>query len=336
MLNTKSMNALPYVTVLMSVYNGETWLERSIASVLNQTYSNFEFIIVNDGSQDKTRKIAERYALADSRIRTFHKENTGLADSLNYGLERARGTWVARVDVDDICRPDRLEKQVEAVKRDKELVLIGSGLHIINELNHVVQTHLYPTHHSALLHRLSHALPFFAHSSAFFNLNIAKSVGGYRIQFLRSQDLDLWLRLAECGEIASIDESLISICKHSKQMSSENSGHLQTVYSHIAMAGYWLRRLGMPCPAENNNGQDFGRFKAYVDRRLREARVFETREKIIFAKARVAGTRSQLERIALLTVIALKNPIIIFAYLKNRTIGSSIPRRLAEEWAAQK
>ena len=331
-----SLESRTAVTVLMAVYNGEDWLERSIASVLNQTYSNFEFIIVNDGSQDKSRQIAEKFALADSRIRTFHKENTGLADSLNYGLERARGAWVARLDADDICRPDRLEKQLKAVNMDKSLVLIGSGLNIVNEHDHIVQTYCYPTHHSALLHSLSHALPFFAHSSAFFNLDLAKSVGGYRIQFLRSQDLDLWLRLAECGNIASISEPLVSIRKHSKQMSSENSGRLQTVYSHMAMAGYWLRWLGRPDPFEKNNNEDFGRFKAYLERRLKEARVFETREEMNAIKARIASSRPQLEKTALIAYAVLKSPVMTFVYLKNRTIGSKLPRRLATEWVLRK
>jgi glycosyltransferase involved in cell wall biosynthesis len=324
------------VTVLMAVYNGEDWLERSIASVLNQTYLDFEFVIVSDGSSDKSMQIIERFALADSRIRTFNKEHTGLADSLNYGLKRARGTWVARLDADDICRPDRLEKQLDAVNRDKHLVLVGSGLHIINEQDHVLQTHRYSAHHSALLHCLSHALPFFPHSSAFFNLNVAKSVGGYRTQFIRSQDLDLWLRLSEYGQIKSIEEPLVSIRKHSDQMSSENTSHLQNVYSHVAMAAYWLRRQGWPDPAEKNNDSDFSHFEAYVERRLRDARVFETREKIISIKTRVFGTKSQLERMVLLALIALKNPFITFAYLKSRTVGSSIPRRLAKEWTEQK
>ena len=324
------------ITVLMAVYNGEDWLERSIASVLNQTYSNFEFIIVNDGSQDDSRQIAERFALIDSRIRVFHKEHTGLADSLNYGLARARGTWVARLDADDICRADRLEKQIKTVNMGKELVLIGSGLNIINKHDDVVQTHLYPTQHSALLHCLSHALPFFAHSSAFFNLNIAKSVGGYRTQFLRSQDLDLWLRLAECGEIASVGEPLVSIRKHSNQMSSKNSYHLQTIYSHIAMSSYWLRRLGWPDPAEKNNCEDFSRFEAYVERWLSKTGVLETRKKIITIKTRVASTGSQLERFVLLALIAFNSPIMMFGYLKKRTFGSSVPRRMAEEWMVQK
>jgi hypothetical protein len=199
-----------------------------------------------------------------------------------------------------------------------------------------VQTHCYPTRHSELLHCLSHALPFFAHSSAFFNLNVAKSLGGYRAQFVRSQDLDLWLRLSEYGKIKSIEEPLVSIRKHNDQISSKNFGHRQTVYSHVAMAAYWLRRLGWSDPTEKNNNADFGRFEAYVERRLIETRVFETREKIASIKARVAGTGSQLERVVLLAFIALRSPIIIFAYLKNRTIGSSISRRLAREWTVQK
>ena len=328
-----SLENQPAVTVLMSVYNGELWLEKSIASVQNQTFKNFELIIVNDGSNDKTQEITERLALADPRIRTFNKENTGLADSLNYGLERARGTWIARLDADDMCRADRLEKQVEAVKKNKELVLIGSDLHIIDEHDHVVKPHRFPTQHSALLHCFSHALPFFPHSSAFFNLKVVKILGGYRTQFLRSQDLDLWLRLAECGKIASIDEPLVKIRKHRSQMSFADSGQLQTVYSHIAMSSYWLRAMGLPDPADKNNEGDFGCFEVYVKNRLHQAGVFKVEKKINAIKGRLSGTRSQFARIALLAFAGMKSPIIIFGYLKHRAIGSSIPRRLAEGWA---
>lgn len=93
----------PEVSVLMSVYNGERWLAESIESVLNQTFTDFEFLIVNDGSTDGSGEIINRYAEQDSRIHVFDKPNTGLADSLNYGIARAKGEWIARIDADDVC-----------------------------------------------------------------------------------------------------------------------------------------------------------------------------------------------------------------------------------------
>ena len=159
-----------YVTVLLAVFNGEDWLERSIKSVLNQAYTYFEFIIVNDGSTDNTSKILHHYAQIDSRIRIFEKYNSGLADSLNYGLERARGSWIARLDADDICRSDRLQKQLEAVYQDPDLVLVGSSFHIINDNDHIVNSYHHSHSHASLLYRLSHCLPFFPHSSTVLSI----------------------------------------------------------------------------------------------------------------------------------------------------------------------
>ena len=123
----------PTISVLMAVYNGELWLKESIRSVLKQTFSNFEFIIINDGSEDSSVEIIESFIKKDTRILLFNKSNTGLADSLNYGMMQAKGKWVARIDADDICESNRLQEQLDFVKLNKDYVLVGSGLNIIDE-----------------------------------------------------------------------------------------------------------------------------------------------------------------------------------------------------------
>ena len=95
------------ITVLMSVFNGERWLAESLKSILNQTFTDFEFIIINDGSTDGTLKILEKYAKQDSRIKIYYKENSGLTDSLNFGVSKAKGKWIARIDADDIAHHER-------------------------------------------------------------------------------------------------------------------------------------------------------------------------------------------------------------------------------------
>jgi len=93
----------PTITVLMSCYNAERWLDEAVRSVLNQTFDNFEFIIIDDGSVDGTLSLVRRYASTDSRIIVVAKQNTGLSDSLNVGVQMARGKWIARLDADDLC-----------------------------------------------------------------------------------------------------------------------------------------------------------------------------------------------------------------------------------------
>ena len=109
-------------SVLMSVYNGQRYLGAAIDSILAQTFQEFEFIIVDDGSTDNTESLIRAYS--DSRIRLISKPNTGLADSLNVGLEAAKGTWIARIDADDISEPQRLERQLQRIRASPELVLL--------------------------------------------------------------------------------------------------------------------------------------------------------------------------------------------------------------------
>src|ERR1051326_9037935 len=103
--------ASPHVTVLMSVFNGEDFLAEAVESILAQTFRDFEFLIIDDGSSDGTPEILSRYASRDTRVQTFHQQNKGVIASLNEGLRLARGDYIARMDADDIAFACRLEKQ---------------------------------------------------------------------------------------------------------------------------------------------------------------------------------------------------------------------------------
>ena len=127
------MSTNPLVSVLMSVYNGDRYLDEAIDSILSQTYENFEFIIINDGSTDHTKDILSSYSNQDNRIRVFHQKNHGLTFSLNRGLELSRGKYVARMDADDISSPRRLEEQINYLRANPEVGVLGTQMEIINE-----------------------------------------------------------------------------------------------------------------------------------------------------------------------------------------------------------
>ena len=116
-MNWVSHGKSPEVTVLMSCYNASCWLHEAIASVLKQTFENFEFILVDDGSTDDTWDIIQAYRDRDQRIVAIKKSNTGLTDSLNVGIAHARGAWIARLDADDRCEAGRLAEQVRFIHR---------------------------------------------------------------------------------------------------------------------------------------------------------------------------------------------------------------------------
>ena len=115
----------PVISILMSVYNGEKYLHAAVDSILKQTFKDFEFIIINDGSIDRSREILESYQ--DERIVLIHQENKGLTRALNKGLSLAKGEFIARMDADDSCKPERLEKQVAFLRENPGIVLLGSN-----------------------------------------------------------------------------------------------------------------------------------------------------------------------------------------------------------------
>lgn len=130
----------PQISVVMATYNrSEKFLSRSIESILSQTYKDFEFIIIDDGSTDQTAKIVQAYAQKDNRIRFFkNKENRGLIYSLNKGIDLARGKYIARMDDDDISLPERLEKQFKYMEKNPDIALVGTARYLIGYNPHNV------------------------------------------------------------------------------------------------------------------------------------------------------------------------------------------------------
>ena len=152
---TRLSNTTPIISVLMSCYNASLWLNESIESVLNQTFTNYELILINDGSTDDTLEIINRFAQHDRRIIIINKNNSGLADSLNIGITRARGEWIARLDADDLCMLNRLEVQLDFVRKYPDVILLGTGFLEINAQGTVIKKHAYPTAHKILVKNLA-------------------------------------------------------------------------------------------------------------------------------------------------------------------------------------
>lgn len=259
----------------MSVFNGEDWIEYSVNSILKQSFGEFEFVIVNDGSVDSTGRIIERLARSDKRIRCVHNHtNKGLVESLNIGLSIAEGKWIARQDVDDFAFPTRLERQLKLIEKTPDVVLVGSGMELRDETKKHVKMYRFPTTHRSLVERLVRSQAFFPHSSAMFEASVARSLGGYRKFFKRAQDWDLWFRLSEVGKVKCLNESLVAISKHQNQISQSNQGLEQIVYSRAAIASYLLRRMGVADPVgdlENRSGHSFLEF---IERRVRGDRIY--------------------------------------------------------------
>lgn len=321
----------PSVTVLMSVYNGERWLSESIQSVLDQTFADFEFIIVNDGSIDQSLQIINQYAEQDLRVRLFDKPNTGLADSLNYGIARAKGVWIARQDADDVSEPDRLRKQWEFAQSIHGVVLIGSGFVLMEEEGKVGRKYTLPRNHMRLKRWLISGKRFFPHSSAFFNRDIVQKIGGYRPRIQRAQDRDLWLRLVESGTVVCVDETLVKIRRHAKQISHDEDGYRQFLYSNVAMVSYWLRRLAVLDPVEEDE-RTFNDFIQWINEECHKKKLFELVQDTKALKRELSSGWSSASHVV--AMIMHGRILSIMRVIWTRYFRSELSKSLAKKYIA--
>lgn len=186
------MKPLPFVTVLMPVYNAERHLAEAVESVLCQTHGDFELLCVDDGSQDASPEILARYAAKDSRIRVLHNgENRGIAFSLNRGLREARAELIARMDSDDVSLPDRLALQVAFMTANPD-VLVCSGSMTLYETGLRISL---PLTDEAIRIRLLWGAPF-CHPATMLRRGPVLDAGGYDMDMVPAEDYDLWVRLA--------------------------------------------------------------------------------------------------------------------------------------------
>ncbi len=237
----------PIVSVLMAVYNGEKYLREAVDSILNQTFSDYEFIIVNDGSTDGTSAILENYARRDTRIRLVcNEKNLGLTVSLNKGLKLANGEFVARMDSDDISMPERFEKQVSYLRTHKECLAVGSRIISIDADGDPICREQQGSSHEEIEKMLLRGCGGMAHPAVMFRRETIAALGGYREQFRAAQDVDLWLRLAERGRLANLQECLLKYRRSFKAVSLKDFDLQKSSAESILRDTY--QRRGIPLP----------------------------------------------------------------------------------------
>lgn len=212
---------MPRVTVLISVHNGLPWLEEAVETVLGQTYSDFELLVVDDASTDGSGQAVE--AWADERIRLLRNaRNIGQVPSLNRGLQEARGEYVARLDADDRCLPTRLEKQVAILDAQPAVALTGTWLDVVSDGRLWARQRGHVGDYvDFLLSILSDRYPW-GHPSLMYRRDVVLGLGGYDTSLAPSEDKDLYRRLALARhEARSVDEPLVLYRRHERQLSQE-------------------------------------------------------------------------------------------------------------------
>src|SRR3954468_17326158 len=200
----------PVVTVLMPVYNAERFVAQTLDAILAQTFRDFEFLIINDGSTDRSLEILQEYARRDDRIRVVSRPNTGYVVALNEGLGLARGEFIARIDSDDLADPRRLELQVERMRREPELVALGSNALAMDEHGRMLGDYLVPLTQGEIEANPLRGSSTIHHPAVMLRPEAVKRVGGYRRELMPCEDFDVWMRLGEVGRLANLPEKLLT------------------------------------------------------------------------------------------------------------------------------
>jgi hypothetical protein len=195
----------PRVSIIMPVYNEERYVRQAVDSVLQQTLADFEFVILDDGSTDRTPEILRTYT--DPRIRLISQPNVGLTRSLNRCLSMATGHFVARMDGNDVSHPDRLQAQVDFLDTHAEVGLLGAYYVNIDDGGTVVKVYTYPTNDSEIRRALWSDCPF-CHSVVMFRRECIDRIGEYRERIGPAEDYDLWFRISERFRLANLPRPL--------------------------------------------------------------------------------------------------------------------------------
>ena len=229
----------PAVTVLLPVYNGGGLLRASIESVLRQTFTDFELLIIDDASTDQTPDLLR--ALRDPRIRLLtNPENLGLTRTLNRGLAEARGELVARQDADDLSASNRLEKQIAFLRNDPGIQLLGSCAWRMNAAGRVTGANDLPTTHEAIRWASVTDNPFLHTSIVFRRAALLAEFGGYDETFSICQDYELWNRVAARHRVANLRDRLVGMREHPGSMTRTQPSDTTTEVRRILDAN-WKR-----------------------------------------------------------------------------------------------
>ena len=234
----------PKISVITTVFNCESYIEQSVRSILDQTFHDFEYIIINDGSTDRTSEILNRLSSLDKRIKlTDRKKNTGRVKSLNEALDKATGEFIAIQDADDVSFSERLEKQVTFLKMNKDYVLVGANIIVIDEFENFISNPRRPLNDSeakfSLLFRCTFANP----SLMFRKKIIIENNIKYEDHFIHAEDFRIISLISRYGKVQNIEDPLVKYRKHAYNNSTLNFDVLNN--GSILIAKDNLSKLGI-------------------------------------------------------------------------------------------
>lgn len=227
------MNATksPKISVVMPVWNGERYLREAVDSILAQTFTDFEFLVIDDGSTDSTPEIVEEYMHRDKRVRLIRLPHEGIVVALNRGVQESRADWVARMDCDDIAKPGRLEMQWNAIQKKPQAVLCHTNIETLGVGPRAKPQHFPQTREMLLVRMCIHCAV--VHPSVLFSKQAFFAAGGYLQSERHAEDYALWERLFRTGDFIGIPEPLLIFRIHAGSVSKGEAVEAQKVLPEI-------------------------------------------------------------------------------------------------------
>jgi glycosyltransferase involved in cell wall biosynthesis len=233
------------VSVVTTVYNGEPYVDRAIPGILAQTFTDFEYIVVDDGSTDRTPEILRELAARDPRVRVFSPGRMGVAAAANYGIAQARGEYIARQDFDDRSYPDRLRLQVAFLDAHPEVGVVGGYYVLVDENRNERYVRMPPTEHSTILAAMARYIPF-ANTVVAFRRRVWSEAGGYP-QVSDLEDLLFWVQVGKLGwRFANIPEVIGEHYVHATSFFHRSFKYSERQRNLARVQAHAIRELKLP------------------------------------------------------------------------------------------
>lgn len=235
----------PKVSVVTTVYNGEQYFDRAVPGILGQSFADFEFVVVDDGSSDRTPEKLRELSDRDPRVRVFSPGRLGAAEAYNYAVTQARGEYIARQDFDDRSYPERLKLQLELLDAHPEVGLVGGYYVLVDERRGERYVRMPPTDHSSILPAMARYVPI-AHTVATFRRRAWAEAGGYPL-VNNLIDLRFYLRVGKLGwRFANVPQVLGEHYVHDSSFFHRSLKYTERQRDLARVQAQAVRELGLP------------------------------------------------------------------------------------------
>ena len=251
------------ISVLTTAYNAGKYLQPAVESILSQTFTDFEYIIVNDGSTDSTAAYLD--SVKDPRLKVFHEPNRGTAGATNFGLQFCKRKYVFRMDADDISLPTRAEKQYQFMESNPDVSLVGTQVQMIGDESIGMEIAL-PLDHDRIVHALMNLNHGMCHGSCMFRNELIQRIGGYWDEHHTYDDWDMFLRISEHGALANLPEVLYHYRLLPTSLVGSNLLEMRTYYQY-AVDRALRRKEGRPAETVEGFLQQY-RSRPWMKRKL--------------------------------------------------------------------